>query len=203
MQGPPCFVKQPSFHTQARGDCRFSKDVQKDRRVKKQTGDGSSAYVYAKGKKIFRFRTAIWNRKGFERETFWSSSHAEIIEANKKKNSSQTQRPQRKPHEGPVRACSWLCVCVCVYVPSISSLNKVCWIKLKGLGSRQLASGCNQLSHKIFRQCRESAVIERLFGGTSKKKRTGSYAQGPGFPKQWVKVKLAETSRLEFSTPSL
>lgn len=43
-----------------------SKDVQRDRRVKKETGDGSSAYVYAKKKrkKIFRFGS----RGRFERE---------------------------------------------------------------------------------------------------------------------------------------
>lgn len=37
---------QPSFHTQARGDCRFSKGQQRDRRVKKETGDGFSASLH-------------------------------------------------------------------------------------------------------------------------------------------------------------
>lgn len=40
---------------------------QEGKGVKKETGDGSSAYVYAKKKKIFRFRT-IWNRRVFEKE---------------------------------------------------------------------------------------------------------------------------------------
>lgn len=184
---------QPSFHAQAGGDvCRPFKGHTERQESKER--DRRRLLCICLRKKIFRFRTAIWNRRLFEREMLWSSPHGEIIEANKKKKIFHKLQGHNVNHTKaswePVVA--FVCVRMCVYVPSISSLNKVCWIKLKGLGSRHLPSGCNQLSHKIFTQCRESAVIERLFWRNKERRAFGLYSQGPG-----LCGKLAETARPE------